>query len=131
MKFNFYYLDQVVGNLISSLVLKREKLPATNLTLDYNFTNETIELKKDFSYCGVNGCPNIKSGEATLPPNIITVKETWKNFINLYFKFFFSKVYVMCGIYIAFGLTAVFISSIFLDNYKPKKKGMLSILTLK
>ena len=28
----------------------------------------------------------------------------------------------MCGIYIAFGLTSVFISSVFLDNYRPKKK---------
>jgi hypothetical protein len=64
----------VVGNLISSLILKREKLTQSNFTLA-NLTNETIELEKDYSYCGVNGCPNIKSGEATLPPNIITVKE--------------------------------------------------------
>ena len=88
-RFNLVLLliDQVVGNLISSLILKREKLLESNLTL-INLINESVTFEKDYSYCGVNGCPNIKSGEASLPPNIITVKK--KRTFSLIFIFYFQ-----------------------------------------
>jgi len=96
-----YQSHYAVGNLVSSLVLKREKPLTINSD---NFTNySNTSFVRDYSYCAVNGCPQIKSGESKIPLKSQTV-------------------YTMCYIYIGSAILAVVIVILFLDNYKPKSK---------
>lgn len=112
------------------MVLKREKPLSSNLNNETNYSNYS-NFVRDYSYCGVNGCPQIKSGESKIPPKIETVSLQILKFSLLKtfcFKVNLFKVYTMCYIYIASAILAIVIVVLFLDNYKPKNKRKLIFL---
>ena len=44
-----------------------------DMNLSVNATNVSYEIKKDFTYCGINDCPGKSSGESSIPPDMETV----------------------------------------------------------
>ncbi len=97
--FAMFQTSQILGNLISSLVLKSPTPPASIYT---NLTN-IMRLDK----CGANDCPTI-TGDIQTVGQIITRPTD-------------STVYLLCFIYLMLALTSICLIAFLLDSFEIGK----------
>ena len=93
--FCMFQTSQIIGNFISSTILKPE------LDTDSFFTLKPKNLQ--LQLCGANDCPDRSENEKIKRPEL-------------------STVYTLCFVYIILGFMSILLIIFFLDKYEQKKK---------